>query len=217
MNVGIIIPSRLKSSRLPEKALIKICDREMILHVCDRLESLNHDKIVATDSEIIRDVVVENGYIAIMTGECETGTDRVYEIAKNSDYDIIINVQGDEPAINKTDIENVIEFKKQNMGYIIGTKAKIKKEDIINKNVVKVLEDGTLTRDVVDTEYRQQGVYAFTLQELEEFVKLKGKEVEGIELTRINKDKIKFTIIEHSQAVDVFEDIEKIEKIIRGI
>jgi len=106
-----IIPSRLESSRLPEKALVDIEGLPMIVHVFKRaqLAACLDEVIVATDSEIIFDVVKNNGGIAVMTSkEHETGTDRIAEVAKNMDVDIVVNIQGDEPLLNPEHIDKVV-------------------------------------------------------------------------------------------------------------
>ena len=105
------IPSRLKSSRLPKKALLDICGLPMVVHVyrrCLLAESLD-DVYVATDSEEIYRVVCESGGKAIMTSrEHETGTDRIAEAATNIDCEIVVNVQGDEALVNPAHIDKVV-------------------------------------------------------------------------------------------------------------
>ncbi len=107
-----IIPSRLKSSRLPNKALIDIGGLPMVVHVFKRaqLASLLDDVFVATDSSQIYDVVVNHGGKAIMTSAShQTGTDRIAEAAKNIDADIVVNIQGDEPLLYPEHIDKALE------------------------------------------------------------------------------------------------------------
>jgi 3-deoxy-manno-octulosonate cytidylyltransferase (CMP-KDO synthetase) len=217
MKVAIIIPARLKSTRFPAKPLAKICGKEMILHVCDNLKGLDADIIVATDDESIKKVVEDAGYKAVITEECRTGTDRVYLATEQLDsYDFYVNVQGDEPLVNIDDVNKVIIEKTNNMDYIIATKSKLKDGEMDNVNVVKVSDDGTLTRKPIETKFRQQGIYAFTLGELYKFHYLETIETESIELTRLPESDIKFIEIKGSHAVDLPSDIQIVEKIIKG-
>lgn len=106
-----IIPSRLKSSRLPNKALLDIDGLPMIVHVFKRAQlcSCLEDIFVATDSQEIFDVVSKQGGKAVMTSkEHQTGTDRIAEVARDLDVDIVVNIQGDEPLINPKNIDEVV-------------------------------------------------------------------------------------------------------------
>ena len=114
MNVSIVIPARYGSTRYKGKPLVKILGREMILRVADICSKMINKKniYIATDNEKIKKVVLEAGYNTIMTSKkCLTGTDRVAEASKKIKSKIIINVQGDEPAIDPKDILKVIKDK----------------------------------------------------------------------------------------------------------
>jgi len=218
MKIAIVIPARIGSTRFPNKPLAKINGKEMVLHVCDRLESMKGiaDIMVATDCTNIKSVVENKGHKAIMTDvNCETGTDRIYQATKDLDYDIIINVQGDEPLVNTFDVKLVLEYKKMFMEHIIGTIAHIDDmRDIYNPNIVKYNYNIGLTRKPVCTKFKQCGLYAFTKQQLKEFTKSEKTETEGIELTRKTNNKIKFIVIQGSPSVDSPDDIKIIEKAI---
>lgn len=111
MSIVGIIPSRLKSTRLPKKALIDIEGLPMIVHVFKRSQlcPLLDDVYVATDSEEIYATVVDHGGKAIMTSaKHKTGTDRIAEAAANMTVDIVVNIQGDEPLVNPEHIGKVI-------------------------------------------------------------------------------------------------------------
>jgi len=213
MQTVIIIPSRWESSRFPGKPLAAIKGVPMIIRVCDRASQAGN-VCVATDDERIYDAVESNGYKAIMTGECSTGTDRVYQAARKIKADIYVNVQGDEPLVNPEDIREVIRMKKLCPSYVIGSVAKLKASEENNENIVKVLIDGNMnmlemSRQSIHTPWRQCGIYAYTLKELKQFAKSRQREIESIELTRIRK--VKFAIIKGVPAVDVPEDIKRIE------
>jgi 3-deoxy-manno-octulosonate cytidylyltransferase (CMP-KDO synthetase) len=110
MKVIGIIPARLESTRLPEKALADICGMPMIAHTYKRsclAKSL--DKVyVATDSDRICKVVEDIGGDVIMTGACKNGTERVYEASKDIECDIVVNIQGDEPLVSPAHIDAVV-------------------------------------------------------------------------------------------------------------
>lgn len=112
MGVTGIIPSRLKSNRLPEKALIDIDGLPMIVHVFKRAQMAKSlDRVmVATDSQQIFDVVTAHGGEAVMTSEAhETGSDRIAEVAGSIDSDIVVNIQGDEPLLDPEHIDEVVK------------------------------------------------------------------------------------------------------------
>lgn len=105
MQKHIVIPARLASSRLPEKPLLKIHGREMILRVVDqaRLVQGFDDLCVATDDERIVQVCRQAGVDVVMTQVShQSGTDRLAEVAQLkgwADDDVVVNIQGDEPLL----------------------------------------------------------------------------------------------------------------------
>jgi 3-deoxy-manno-octulosonate cytidylyltransferase (CMP-KDO synthetase) len=107
-----IIPARLESSRLPNKALADILGLPMIVHVFKRcLLAKSLDAVyVATDNNKIRKVVEQYGGEVIMTSaEHQTGTDRITDAAQDIDADIIVNVQGDEALVNPEYIDKAVD------------------------------------------------------------------------------------------------------------
>ena len=112
MKTLTIIPSQLSATRLPGKPLLKINNLSIISHVFRRAQEANiGDVVVAAEDQEIVDDVIKNGGSAILTGKNhKTGTDRIYEAFKKlelKDVDLIMNLQGDEPAINIEDIINL--------------------------------------------------------------------------------------------------------------
>lgn len=103
MKTLIVIPARLQSTRLPQKMLLRETGKSLLEHTWRAVEKTPLDKeiVVATDSQEILDEVVRFGGNASMTSASHaSGTDRVAEIARNAgDFDIVCNVQGDEPEI----------------------------------------------------------------------------------------------------------------------
>jgi len=106
-----MIPARLQSSRLPEKALADICGLPMVVHTCKRAmlaDSLDA-VYLATDSPVIEDVAALHGIPVIMTGtHHQTGTDRIAEAVGTIEGDIIVNIQGDEPMVDPDHIDAIV-------------------------------------------------------------------------------------------------------------
>lgn len=110
MKVVGIIPARLQSSRLPEKALVDILGLPMIVHTCKRAQmSKTLDEVyLATDSDKIRQVAEQHGIKVIMTGtHHQTGSDRIAEAAEILKPDIVVNIQGDEPLVDPNHIDDI--------------------------------------------------------------------------------------------------------------
>lgn len=109
----VIIPARYASSRFPGKPLVKICGIPMVVRVADiasQAVERNH-VYIATDDFRISEVAKKYGYQALMTdSNLMTGTDRVAQAASQLDYDVIVNVQGDEPTLDYKDIQQAIKL-----------------------------------------------------------------------------------------------------------
>ncbi|MGL5053113.1 MAG: 3-deoxy-manno-octulosonate cytidylyltransferase, partial [Cetobacterium sp.] len=141
-----VIPARYESTRLPKKPLKDICGHTMIEWVYKRALKSNLDKvIVATDSVEVFDEVSSFGGDVILTSENHlNGTSRIAEVCeKITDYDVIINIQGDEPLIEGDMINSLINiFKEEEKLQMATLKHKLlKKDDIENPNFVKVVTD----------------------------------------------------------------------------
>ena len=146
MKITAIIPARYGSTRFEGKALADIAGKPMIQHVYERTlrASLVNDVVVATDDERIFSVVKGFGGRVEMTLKShETGTDRLAEVAARCDSEIIVNVQGDEPLIEPTMIDEAIEPLLADSAAVMSTlKSRIKTlHDFLSPNVVKVVTD----------------------------------------------------------------------------
>ncbi len=146
MKVIAIIPARYESVRFPGKSLVDICGKPMIHHVYERTSEvpLFEQVIVATDDTRIEEVVLSfGGHVRMTSAEHKTGTDRLAEVARTLDADIIVNVQGDEPMIKPEMIEQVVHPLIEEPEVAIGTlKHKIEHpDDLFNPNIVKVISD----------------------------------------------------------------------------
>jgi len=138
-----IIPARFESSRFPGKPLVKIGGKTMIQRVyeqCQKATTLT-DVIVATDDARIFDEVISfGGKVKMTASNHPTGTDRIAEVASSmNDFEIIVNIQGDEPFIHPQQIESVINIFEKNEKAEIATGVKLieNQADIFNSNVVK--------------------------------------------------------------------------------
>jgi len=191
MKTLVIIPSRMSATRLPGKPLLKINGLSIISHVSKKAEEANiGDVIVATEDQEIIDDVRGNGFNAILTSnKHKTGTDRIHEALKISnirDVDFIMNLQGDEPAIDIQDIVRLNDKMLKNPSHIGTLAAKIKdNKNLVNENIVKVITENTLGEDnfpkgksflrkseQIDNIYHHIGVYCYSNDSLEKFVQL---------------------------------------------
>ncbi len=108
MTAVVIIPARLRSTRLPGKALADIAGRPMVWHVATRARRARGVArvIVATDDERIRDAVADAGVDVAMTSpDHASGTDRLAEVARGLEAGIVLNVQGDLPLLDPAMVE----------------------------------------------------------------------------------------------------------------
>ena len=194
---AIIIPSRLKAARLPNKPLELINNKEMILHVYEAAKKTNMGEVyVATPDQKIIDLINHNGGKAVFTSlDHQTGTDRVYEVFKNQlncEPDIIVNLQGDMPNIDPNDIINLVSYMKEEK-CDIGTLASSFNSDkeIADENNVKVAvsdklksnefaqaKDFSRTKENYENFYHHVGIYVFTNKALVRYVGLKRSKLE---------------------------------------
>jgi 3-deoxy-manno-octulosonate cytidylyltransferase (CMP-KDO synthetase) len=236
----ILIPSRMAATRLPGKPLLKINNLSIISHVFKRAEEANiGEVVVATDNqEILHDVVKNGGRVILTNKNHKTGTDRIYEAyeklnIKNVDY--ILNLQGDEPNINKDDIIKLNDFMINQDAQLGTLAAKIEDDKTFNnKNVVKVITDKKLeesnfpvalnfTRDNLSINYQNIyhhiGIYSYKVSVLEKFISLdqtKNEKMNKLEQLRAldNKMKINVALANSSPiGVDTEEDYLAIKKI----
>ena len=111
MQIVGMIPVRLESTRLPEKALALIQNIPMILHTWKRcsFSKLLTDLYVVTDSEKIKDLICSHGGKVIMTrSDHLSGSDRLAEAVANLDVDVVVNIQGDEALVDPYDIDKLV-------------------------------------------------------------------------------------------------------------
>ncbi|KKX49968.1 3-deoxy-manno-octulosonate cytidylyltransferase [Sphingobacterium sp. IITKGP-BTPF85] len=146
MKVIGIIPARYASSRFPGKPLVGIGGKSMIQRVYEQVKNTSclHEVIVATDDDRIAEHVKSFAGNVIMTASShQSGTDRCAEvIAKVSGFDIVINIQGDEPFINPLQIELLASCFDKEETQIATLVKKIHTEDeLFNVNIPKVVRN----------------------------------------------------------------------------
>jgi len=147
MNFIGIIPARYASTRFPGKALINIGGKPMIQRVYEQSSLVLENVVVATDDNRIEEAVLSFGGKAVMTSrKHKSGTDRCFEaiekLHENTGihYDIIINIQGDEPFLHPNQLKKVIScFDKKNTQIATLIKPINNTEDIFNTNRPKVV------------------------------------------------------------------------------
>ena len=181
----------MSATRLPGKPLLKINGLSIISHVSKKAEEANiGDVIIATEDQEIVDDVKRNGFNAILTSnKHKTGTDRIYEALNKSnirDVDLIMNLQGDEPAIDIDDIKSLNNKMAKNHSNL-GTLAAIIKDNknLKNENIVKVITEKSLEEDQfpkavsfsriseqMNNIYHHIGIYCYSKDCLEKFVQL---------------------------------------------
>ncbi|MBA7531959.1 3-deoxy-manno-octulosonate cytidylyltransferase [subsurface metagenome] len=236
-----IIPARYQSSRFPGKSLVLLLGKPMILYVAEiTARALGKENTwVATDDKRIADIVRRAGFNVAITSETAlTGTDRVWETAKQVKAGIYINIQGDEPLLNPKDIELIVaEKKKRKKGVINGMCRLLPGENPSNVNIPKVITAENnrmvyISRAIIPGfksshnkpayYMKQVCIYAFTYKELEAFGEFGRKSTlekyEDIEILRYLDLSIPVFMVETnntSLAVDIPEDVPIVEEVLR--
>jgi len=232
--IGIIIPARYESTRFPGKPMVDILGKTMIQRTWSNCCSAIHkDQVyVATDNETIASHIKNIGGNVILTSSDNlTGTDRVAEANQTLGFDIVINVQGDEPIIDPSDIKKVIESALENPNLIINGYARISDDqEYYSRTVPKVVfsTEGVclyMSRSPIPGSktqgfggaFKQICVYAFPKEALQFFSEFNSKtpleEVEDIEILRLVESDLKVKMVELSGsnlAIDVPEDLDKL-------
>ena len=234
-----VIPSRYASTRLEGKPLKDICGHTMIEWVYKRTKLSNLDEVVvATDDERIYKEVERFGGKAILTSkEHENGTSRIAEVCtKYEDYDVIVNVQGDEPLIEPEMINSIINsFKEDDTISMSTLKYKIDTmEEIENPNYVKVITDKKgyalyFSRSVIpyprkldiQNYYKHVGIYGYKRDFVVEYAKMEPTPLElseSLEQLRALENGYRIKVMETPYkiiGVDAQEELEKVGEYIK--
>lgn len=247
ISIGII-PARYASSRFEGKVLADILGKPMVQYVYERAScaKMLNKVIVATDDKRIYDVVKGFGGNVQMTGECDTGTDRVAVVAEQISCDVVVDIQGDEPLIEPKQIDMMLQsFVDRPSVQVCTLKERIHTtEDYLDRNVVKVVTNnqgdalyfsrGPIPGTPINQEhtfdekslvYRHIGIYAFRKEQLLTFTSWERTPyeiTEGLEQLRFLEHGIPIHVVETDTpliGVDVPDDLERVKEILekRGI
>ena len=194
-----VIPARYGSTRFPAKVIAELGGKPIIQWVYEKGIASKADEVyIATDNDLVASVVEGFGGKVIMTDtKHPSGTDRIHEAVSGVDGDIIINIQGDEPLIPVSVIDELIDKMVENPNIEMGTVAvpAVRSDVQDNPNVVKVVFNDDqfalyFSRSVIpyqregayDTQvYRHWGIYAYRRDILARFVALPEGKLEQCE------------------------------------
>ncbi len=233
-----VIPARYASERFPGKPLANIAGKPMIQWVYERTSAADvAETIVATDDDRIFNCVNAFGGKAVMTSPNHTtGSDRIAEAISHMEADIVINVQGDEPLISVSVINELIGIMKKQEHVEMGTIAVpfgLNDREYQNPNSVKVVVDDNnfalyfsraaipyfrATNINVIQPLKHWGIYAYKTDFLRQFVKWPQGNLERTEMLeqlRALEHGVKILVLiteNDTIGVDVPEDIEKVEQ-----
>ena len=222
-----IIPARYHSSRFPGKPIVEIDGKPLIEHVYRRVEQARLvDRIlVATDDERIRRAVERFGGTAVMTRSDHTsGTDRLAEAAEGlAPAMLVLNVQGDEPMIEPSVIDQAISAAQSGDAEIVTVMTRLDPADAIDPNRVKVVVDRNgfalyFSRSRIPsagTSFLHIGLYVYRVRFLKEFTKLDPtplERAERLEQLRALEHGYRIRVVEvesESWGIDTPEDLAK--------
>ena len=240
-----LIPARYASTRFPGKPLALLAGKPVIQHVYEQASKVLDAVYVATDDERIYNKVEEFGGKAVMTStEHHSGTDRIEEALQKvgGDFDVVVNIQGDEPFIQKSQIETLCKcFDDKNTQIVTLGKPFESIEAVENPNSPKIVLDNNgyamyFSRSIIPfirgieksewlkkhTFLKHLGVYAYRSNVLNEITKLPQSELELAEsleqlrwLQNGYKIKVGLTNAE-TVGIDTPDDLKRAEEFIRN-
>ena len=238
-----IIPARWDSQRFEGKVLAELSGKPMIQHVWERAKEsrILDDLIIATDREEVIKVAESFGGKAVYTSKDQpSGTDRITEVVNPIDVEIVVNIQGDEPLIHHTMIDDLVNVLLENTQIPMATVIKkiMDKEEFLNPNVVKVVIDKDayalyFSRSPIPYERRKEmgehsqycykhiGIYAYTKDFLFTYTNLpksRLEDIEKLEQLRALENGYKIKTIEtefDTIGVDTPEDLKKVEELLK--
>lgn len=250
MNVLGIIPARYGSTRLEGKPLIDICGKPMIQHVYEQAKKLLEYVVVATDdARIVKAVNDFGGEVVMTSSDHNTGTNRcleayrVFTERQGVNFDVVVNIQGDEPLLDPEQLQLLISCFKENSTEMATLVIPVKNQELLtsgsgvyvvldrfknalyfSRSVIPYVRDEKIENwTKKHTFYKHIGMYAFQPDTLVEFASLQQTPLELSESLEQNrwlengkKIKVEITTIK-SMGVDTLEDLEKVRKIISQI
>lgn len=245
MEVIGIIPARYGSTRLEGKPLIDLCGKPMIQHVYERAKKILNHVVVATDDERIVKAVENFGGTVVMTSpDHNTGTNRcleayrVYKKRVDLDFDVIVNIQGDEPLLDPEQIRRLVSCFDRRRIQMATLVIPVKENDPLKSGVFVVIDKLKnalyFSRSVIpfvrDSKkaqwaqhhrfYKHIGMYAFKPRALIQFASLQQTSLEMAEALEQNRwlengKKIRVEITEiETIGVDTIEDVRMVRDLL---
>jgi len=238
MNAIGVIPARYGATRFQGKVLADLMGKPVVQHVYEMAKNAKmlDDLIIATDDERIEKCVKAFGGKVVLTSvDQPTGTDRLAEVVNPIDVKVVVNIQGDEPLVHHSMIDELVRTMLENDSINMATAIKRidNKDEIMDPNVVKVVIDKEgfalyFSRSPIPFErseqsksfYKHLGLYAYTKDFLFTFTNLPKSElekVESLEQLRALEHGYKIKTIEtkfETVGIDTPEDLEKAKKVI---
>ena len=239
MKYYLVIPARYNSKRFPGKPLVDICGIPMIIRTYNQCIKVvpKYKILIATDDVRIKKVCEKEKIKVVMTSKnCLTGTDRIAEVAKKYKADFYLNVQGDEPICNPTDIRKLLQIAKKNPKTIINGYTDIKeKKQFYSPNIPKAVFDNKenllyMSRSPIPINkkqkfvkaWRQVCIYSFPYKSLKIYTSVKKKttleSIEDLESNRFLELGYQVKMLKMSNksvAVDTKEDLVKVRKLVK--
>lgn len=241
MKTAAIIPARMGSTRFPGKVLAKLGGKPIVQWVWERTKASKADEvIVASDSQEVIDAVKAFGGNARMTSPNHpSGSDRIWEVASGLDCDIIINVQGDEPFMEPSVIDQLIDVMQESPAPDMATVVvPSTREQIANnpnspkvvigangmalyfsRSPIPYLREGGTDMPL----YKHWGIYAYSKEALRRFVSLPEsplEKCEKLEQLRALENGMKIKVIQtnfQSIGIDTPEDLVQAENYLKGL
>lgn len=233
-----VIPARLASTRLPRKVLRELAGRPLLAWVyeaaiaCPQLDQV----VVAVDSEEVAAVCAAYGWPWRMTSpHLPSGTDRLFAVAREMDAEIYVNVQGDEPLLQREHIEQLLEPFRRPEVDVTTLKVRCTPGEIADPNAVKVVTAGDgralyfsrapipFNRDGLQevVYWKHIGLYAYRKATLQRFASLAPGTLEGIERLeqlRLLENGLAIHVSPVEQGtigVDTEDDLLRVESVLR--
>ena len=232
-----MLPARLRSSRLPEKALVDIEGLPMFVHTCKRAqlaESLD-DVYLATDSEKIKEIAESYNIKVIMTGpHHKTGSDRLAEACQGVDCEIVVNIQADEPLVKPEHIDSIVKplLEDRNLQISVGVTPYTKKGSDSDIKAVLDLENNIMycsrndlpsdVRTTVDVMLKMCFIVPFRKEFLIQYASWPSTPLENIEYNeylRVLEHGVKIRAVKIEDAkisVDIQDDLEEVRRLMKS-
>ena len=238
MNFLAIIPARYASTRFPGKPLARLGGKPVIQRVYEQVAGVLDDAVVATDDERIRDAVrAFGGRVEMTSPDHRSGTDRCWEAycKQGKEYDVVVNVQGDEPLVEPSSIEKLARAMLEDPSLQMGTLCyPVSAEQAQNPNLVKVVRarNGNAlyfsrspipfprSGGIAPQYFGHLGMYAYRRDFLMNFGNLPYSPLENtekLEQLRVLQAGIAIRVLEveaMGPGVDTPEDLEEVRRIL---